>query len=223
MKSQIKSVLNILIILASFQTLSAQQDLELDKPTYSAPTMGFSIRGNFSDTFKKRSSVTIFDQTINEDLAGGGYGPSLLIFKRINSQWIADLSYGFVFRASLMDDVENPELLRANFVVPLLLGLRYEFISAENNFWIRPYVSFGGGPYFTSEVKLDAENLLQQNAPNVNSTRAGAYLGGGADLKLGRNVALTSDLRYHLIDLPTASNLQSGLDFSMGLTFMRGS
>ena len=185
--------------------------------------MGFSIRGNFFDTFKERDNVTIFDQTIEGDLAAGGFGPSLLIFKRINSNWIADLSYGVVLRASLFDDLENLDLFRANFVVPLLLGLRYELVSASNSSWVRPYVSFGGGPYFTSEVKIGADNILLQNAPNVNSTRAGGYLGGGADLKLGRNVALTGDLRYHLIDLPEASNLQSGFDFSMGLTFMWGS
>jgi len=229
MKTQLKLILAILVLLSGFSHLLAQDyhhkrhHDKRYKRGYSAPSTGITFRGNYWDAFVGEPSVRIRNSRYGDDLNIEGYGGSLVFFNRIGEQLIADVSIGAVGKVQISEEYADFDLVKVNAVAPLLFGLRYDMVPINQRAGIRPFISFGGGFYITNDVEIEDYFYYEEEVSSVSETYSGFYFGGGADFKLGRHVALTGDLRYHMIDLPSNNSIyQNGLDFSLGLTFMWG-
>lgn len=227
MKTQMKLLLAVLILLGGFSNLSAQHYHKKHhrkhfKRGYTAPSTGISFRGNYWDAFQGGNGISIRNNRYGDRYDIEGYGGSLLFFNRIGPQMIADISIGAVAKVELIEEFADFDLIQVDAVVPLLFGIRYDMVPINQRAGLRPYIAFGGGLYFTNELEIEDYFYYEEEVTSISETQTGFYFGGGADFKLGRHVALTGDVRYHMIDLPPNSKFQNGLDFSLGLTFMWG-
>ena len=99
-----------------------------------------------------------------------------------------------------------------------LFRLQREFLPAYNTAALRPYVQFGGGPYWITDV---VEHDRLNNRQVVSKIKPGVYFGGGVNFFLGRSFAINFDGRYHLVDVNMDHEL-SGLEVGLGFSILWG-
>lgn len=145
-------------------------------------------------------------------VAASGAG-SLYFFSRLKGQWFMEASIGGVGESEIgLNGVLSTSL------TALTMGARYDLLSSEYNSMLQPYLAFGGGAY-----------LLTRSAVGLNviadtKTQPGIYLGAGANAILSTRFGLNADIKYHAIRLADDNVPDySGMEFSMGVSFMWGS
>lgn len=163
-----------------------------------------------------RINTSQFGQDATIDI--GGAGASLYFFTRVHENWFMEMSFGAV--GGVHEEYSNfvTKTTEVSAVVPLLFGLRYNLLSTRFPSALQPYLSLGGGPYWTSNIK--GENSGSE-ATVESSMVWGGYGGGGINLVLASWFALNFDAKYHMVDFKFEKEY-SGLEFSMGLSFMWG-
>lgn len=100
-------------------------------------------------------------------------------------------------------------------VIPINLGLRRDLLSLDNASAFAPYLAFGGGAYWVTNVRDGAP----ENEEVMAKLHPGAYAGGGINFFLSRNFALNLDLRYHLVNLDPDNDV-SGLEMGFGINIL---
>ena len=104
---------------------------------------------------------------------------------------------------------------RSSSVVPLLIGLKYNFLNHAPEDVVRPFLTAAVGPYIGSEAK---NTVLSQEA--FTETAIGGHIGAGADFFLDRHFKLGVNVGYNLMSdfgnpVGTRKNY-NGADFSLG-------
>ncbi len=150
----------------------------------------------------------------------GGAGAWLYFFSRVYHNLFFEFNMGAV--GGVHEEhtnyvIKNTEV---SAIVPVLFGLRYDLLSTRFATAFQPYLSIGGGPYWTTRVKSDGANFSSQQTVESN-LKYGAYTGGGVNIIIASWFALNFDLRYHFVDFEFEKDY-SGLEFSGGFSFMWG-
>jgi len=117
-------------------------------------------------------------------------------------------------------EIHVGETVAVSAVFPFLLGLRYDLLSNRFASSIQPYVTGGGGAYWSTTFTVRNQLTGEQGNGQVD-LRLGAYTGGGVNFVFFSIFALNFDLRYHFVDFQRKQD-SSGLEFGLGLSFMWG-
>jgi outer membrane protein W len=106
-------------------------------------------------------------------------------------------------------------------VIPVLLGLRHPLVSPFNGAALRPYIAFGGGPYWIGDVFVRERYYDSQEVAIASKLHAGGYAGGGLEFMLSSNFGLNFDVKHHFVNF-NVNDEHSGYEFGMGLQFYWG-
>ena len=154
-----------------------------------------------------------------ERVETGGAGGWLTFVSRTSDYFNFEFNIGG-FGKVLTDDWRyTDEDVDVTAVVPILFGVQRELLHVNNNSDLRPYVSFGGGPYWITNV-LQEDSYDREEV--TSSIDPGVYLGAGLNFFLGPKFAINFDGKYHMVDFDTDNEI-SGLEVGIGFTIMWGS
>jgi hypothetical protein len=181
---------------------------------------GIGLRGSYYKMSNGPIEITVFNQGQYSKAEVGGGGGWLYLYSRVGDNLFLDLHIGAV--GEVMEERQNhwQSHVDVNVITPVLLGLRQELLSPYNQSNLRPYFSFGAGPYWISDV-IAHEDPFSEEVTVSTKLERGGYLGGGFDFKLCSWLAINFDAKYHFIDFNKNHEL-SGVDYGLGLTIMWG-
>jgi outer membrane protein W len=181
---------------------------------------GIGLRGSYWDMSDNATLVSIIDRHRHRVVDFGGAGGWLNFFSRTSDNWFLEFSLGAVAR--VVDEVEHAEGqdTQVKTVVPVLIGMRYHFLSPANRGALRPYLSFGGGPYWIADIFV--RDRYYEEEVTVNSElKTGGYAGLGLDFMMTDWFGLNFDVRRHFVSFNTNSE-HSGYEYALGIQFMWG-
>ena len=153
-----------------------------------------------------------------------GAGSWMYFFSRFNNEWFYEFHLG-IFASVIAEEIfdETGRFIRdeedVTLIIPFVFGMRYDIFASRSHGGLQPYFSFGGGPYWITNVDVPSNNLPVEKVES--GLKPGAYAGGGLNIGLLSWFALKFDLKYHFVDLKFNKDL-SGLDFGLGFSFMWG-
>lgn len=181
---------------------------------------GLGVRGGFWKSDARTLSVNVSsDENVKVDV--GGAGGCLYFFSRISQGLFAEGTLGAVGNVHVdsgsagdEDDVEVSAL------IPLLFGLRYDFLPASSTSSIEPYVGAGMGTYWYSETNVGGDSF-HGSVSTESDFSTGMYLDFGTHVMLRSWFGLNFDTKYHFVNFD-AGNENSGMEFGFGLSFMWG-
>jgi hypothetical protein len=179
---------------------------------------GLGMRWAFWDMGNNSTFFTYIEEDGREYLETGGFGGWLFFTSRASDYWLMEVALG-AFGQVDGESYFWEDNYDATAVVPVVLGVQREFLSAYNTAALRPYVCFGGGPYWITDV-VEEDRFNRQEVHS--KIKPGAYLGGGVRFFLGETFAINFDTRYHLVDLNPDHDL-SGLEIGLGFGIHWGS
>ena len=198
----------VISILILHTTLQGQTEKSSTGITF---RFGFWNMGNESNFLKYRAHDGY------EHIETGGAGGSLTFFSRTSDVWEFELNLGGFGKVnSDFGSFADNEDVTA--VIPVLFGARRDFLHINNSSALRPYVSFGGGPYWITNVQTK-DNFNTEEV--ISSIKPGGYAGGGLNFFFSQKVALNLDLKYHFVDFNTKNEI-SGLEVGLGFSIMWG-
>jgi hypothetical protein len=149
-----------------------------------------------------------------------GVGSSLYFFSRMQSNWFLEFSLGGAARIQGEEDNVAGSNVEVSAIIPFLFGLRYDLLSSRFSSSFQPYLTAGGGPYwstaFTARDQVTGEIVTGQA-----NLQLGGYAGGGVNFVLSSWFALNLDLKYHFVDFDVKDEF-SGPEFALGFCFMWG-
>jgi hypothetical protein len=142
-------------------------------------------------------------------------GSSFLYFyTRFKNHWYWEFNIGAVGHATVKSSsIEESEVTA---LVPMIIGLRNDYIASKNPGKVQPYYSFGLGAYF---VALETRRYDTQF--NETSLKLGIYGGTGVNVAFTSWFAFNIDLKYHIINLSVV-NPANGFNLNFGLSLMWG-
>lgn len=205
------TVLIIFVTLSGVQNLTAQ-DLA---------STGIGLRGVHWNVNQNSQQVSVHTSFYGSEVNVSGYGGTIFFFSRISKQMFLDFSLGAVESLNNSVDYRKGEDLDISSIVPILLGIRYMLLPAENISFIQPYLEAGVGAYLLNEVRVGDNRFASETVSVGTDTRPGGYLGGGLDLMLGSNFAFNFNARYHLVDFQN-KKYDNGIEFGFGIKIMWG-
>jgi len=181
---------------------------------------GIGLRGSYYQMTNGTMEVSVINhgQRTKADVGdGGGW---LFLNSRVGDNLFLELSIGAI--GEVQEETNNfyKSEVDVSVITPVLLGLKQEFLSPYNQSTLRPYFSFGAGPYWISDVLVREDPLSEEVSVKTNLERGG-YLGGGFDFKLCSWLSVNFDAKYHFIDFNKKHEL-SGVDYGLGFTIMWG-
>jgi len=183
---------------------------------------GIGVRGSYwkiSDTGQKFTVKT--NPNYTEANVGGG-GGGIYFLSRMDRHWLAEVSLGAVGQVETRVAHRDGEDVHVSAVTPLLLGFRNDLFASRNQRPIQPYLSFGAGPYWFSEITSHEDFWETETEATIHSKiKAGGYLGGGLNFMLSTWFGLNFDLKYHFIDF-NVKHERSGIEYALGLVFLWG-
>jgi hypothetical protein len=150
----------------------------------------------------------------------GGAGAWLYFFSRVYYNLFFEFSMGAV--GGVHEEHTNYIIksTEASAIVPILFGLRYDLLSTRFPTAFQPYLSCGGGPYWTTSTKSEGVFFADQQTIE-SKLKYGAYAGGGINIVLTSWFAINFDLKYHFVDFEFERDY-SGLEFGGGFSLMWG-
>ncbi len=151
----------------------------------------------------------------------GGAGAWLYFFSRIYYNLFFEFNMGAV--GGVHEEQTNYIIksTESSAIVPILFGLRYDLLSTRFPTAFQPYLSLGGGPYWTTSVKSQNIYIIESQHSIESKLKYGAYAGGGTNIVFASWFALNFDLKYHFVDFEFEKDY-SGLEFTGGFSFMWG-
>ncbi len=181
---------------------------------------GIGLRGTYWGNVDHRASVLInrYDYlSINSEFGGGGW---IYFLSRANEYMLFEFGIGAIgvsvneFSDFFTQDVE------VSAVIPVTLGFRSYLLSAHNPSAIHPYLTFGGGPYWLTDIRV-RETFFEEEVNISTVLKPGVYAGGGFDFMLNSWFGLNLDVKYHVIDFDV-SHERTGFEYGLGVQFMWG-
>ncbi|MBC8186180.1 hypothetical protein H8E88_34285 [candidate division KSB1 bacterium] len=186
----------------------------------SVKSTGIGLRGSFYQMTNGPMEVSVINHGQHTKANVGGGGGWLYLYSRVGDNLFLEINVGAV--GEVQEETHNyyESTIDVSAITPILLGLRQEFLSPYNQSNLRPYFSFGAGPYWISDVIVREDPFSEEVTVNTTFERGG-YLGGGFDFKLFSWFAINFDAKYHFIDFDKKHEL-SGVDYGLGITIMWG-
>jgi outer membrane protein W len=172
---------------------------------------------NTPTRFKVSSGGSGGEQSV-VDVAG--VGSWLYFFSRMQNNWFLEFSIGAVARVHSEASSSASENVDVSAIIPFLFGLRYDLLSSRSSGSFQPYLTGGGGPYWSTAVKVQNQ-FTGEDVSGESELKFGAYAGGGMNIVLTSWLALNFDMKYHFIDLKAHAD-RSGPEFGLGFSFMWG-
>lgn len=215
MKSSSFKTVAVLFILLLFSTLTFARHDEVK-------STGIGFRGSYWKMADNPDLVSVSNHFGNTSVNVGSGGGWLFLFSRVNDYMFFEVTLGAVGNVEeetyLYDTNTNVDVFA---VTPILLGVRYDLLPAENQSGLRPYISLGGGPYWVSTVNVKETAFHEEVTVNTEFNRGG-YAGGGVNFMLSSWLGLNFDMKYHFIDF-NKNHKYSGYEWGMGVSVMWGS
>jgi outer membrane protein W len=210
MKPRHKS-LGVVVAIVIFSAISFSQDFSLTGR--SALELNFGFWGGA----KASNSLTIHG--IQSEANTNGFSGTLLYSHWIQEQLSVTLSAGFL--AGEASSTISPMTVnqRASAIVPILLGVKYYFLSPAQDDAVRPFVSTALGVYIGSEA---SNTIVTQNAHT--ETVYGGQFGLGLDFLLSNHFKMCVSARYNMMsDFSTPVGARSnynGAEASIGIGYI---
>jgi len=116
-----------------------------------------------------------------------GVGSWMYFFSRFNNEWFYEFHLG-VFASVINEEVfdETGQYVRdeedVTLIIPFVLGMRYDIFASRSHGGLQPYFSFGGGPYWITNVDAPFNNSQVEKIES--GLKPGAYAGGGLNIGL---------------------------------------
>ena len=179
---------------------------------------GIILRGTFWDVGLDQPLVSISDdeRSVHVGPAGGW----ISFFGRLDDRRFLEFGFGVVGKVDVESGFGAEEDVDVNAVFPMIGGIRYHLLPVISPSALQPYLSFGGGVYWYTQVDTwdahPAESVIAQF-----QSWAGAYAGGGMYFHLASWFALNLDLKYHLVTLDPEHDY-SGLELGFGFGILWG-
>ncbi|HSG48937.1 MAG TPA: outer membrane beta-barrel protein [Longimicrobiales bacterium] len=152
---------------------------------------------------------------------GEGLGGWISFISRASDQVFIELSLGGVVRT--VEEVQHAAGTDTyvEALVPLLVGARYFPLESRRSNPLRPYLSFGAGPYWAADITT-VDRPSDDDVTVDSQHEFGGYLGAGMDFMFTDWIGLNFDVKRHYVDFPGRDEY-SGFEYGMGLQFMWGS
>jgi len=182
---------------------------------------GIGCRGSYwrmNDTPTELKVVSNWDRTVVDVGGGGGW---LYFLSRMNERWLAEFSLGAVGEVEVTENHFDGEDVAGSVITPILFGARYELFSATNTNAFKPYLNFGGGPYWFHDYRAKSDYYDEAEVTVNTKLKSGAYAGGGVNFMLTSWLGINFDMRYHFINL-NVKHPRSGFEYGLGLNVMWG-
>ncbi len=204
-------IIGTLSLLLFFVNLFAQREVK---------STGIGLRVSHWNMSNDQTRIIVSDYGNQTSVETGSGGAWLYLLSRMNRNTLFELSLGAVGSVDEETYYYTNSDVEVFAVTPILLGLRFELMSPENQSPLQPYLSLGGGPYWFSTVMVK-ETLDNDEVQVETDLKRGGYLGGGANFLLSNWFAINLDLKYHFIEF-NRNHENSGLEFGLGVSFMWG-
>jgi hypothetical protein len=182
---------------------------------------GIGLRAGFWNISGQSSSLRLSVNGGGSQVSVNGTGMYLYFFSRLYNNWFYEINFGAIGNVQVQSQAENVQT-HISSIVPLLFGLRCDLFSTRLSGPVHPFISAGGGPYWTGSEQVDTVNQ-PGNVLVESNVNYGWYVGAGTNILLTSWVGLNFDLKYHVVDFKKNQEFDSGLEFGMGLCFMWGS
>ncbi|UCE07761.1 MAG: hypothetical protein JSW07_06935 [bacterium] len=209
MISKLTTIIAVLIF--SFSNIFAQQEVK---------STGIGLRGSFWKLSNQSTQIIVSEYGENATLNIGGAGVGIYLFSRMDNNLFIEFSLGLIGGVEGESTSYMNENVDVFAVAPLLLGLRYNLLSPLNQSALQPYISFGGGPYWMTYIKVRDE-IYGEEVTIKTDLKRGAYAGGGFNFILTSWLAANFDMKYHFINF-NVKNEHSGFEYGLGINFMWG-
>jgi hypothetical protein len=202
-------VLAVLVMGALSSAVQAESNLK---------SKGIGFRWGFWNQGNRGTLVTYIRQDGREFVETGGLGGWIYFISRAGDDWLLEFSLGAFaqVREQTLDNFNDD--LDVNVTIPILLGLRRDLLAVDNSSALRPYISFGGGPYWLTHVKEQNDFRTEEV---VSTMKGGVYFGGGMNFFISKSFAIDFDVKYHAVDLDFDHEI-SGLEIGVGFSIMWG-
>ncbi|KAA3616576.1 MAG: hypothetical protein DWQ05_12665 [Calditrichaeota bacterium] len=188
---------------------------------YKPKNSGFGVRGSFWNMNKNDAGIRITTSSDRDEVHVGGAGGWLYFFSRVDDYWFVEFNLGGIGQVEADSYYHNSENVDVSAITPFLLGFRQDLMHPRSYSALRPFLTFGVGAYWISDVHVE-EYRYDQDEVIVNTNfEPGGYAGGGFNFHLTPNLALNLDAKYHFIDYNVKHDY-SGFDFGLGVSFMWG-
>ena len=179
---------------------------------------GLILRGSYQTPQGEAFSVSTRDGV--DEVSVGRGGGWLTVYSRMSDRSFLEFSVGGLGDVEVQSHLFDEDEVQVEGMTPMTLGLRYHLLPLDNPTAFQPYVGFGGGPYWVSEVQAwddhyDAEVTVKTEL------FAGFYASTGFDFMMLDWLGLNLDLKYHMVNLDPDHN-SSGLEMGFGLVFRWG-
>lgn len=179
---------------------------------------GFGIRAGFWKTAKSNALINVNGTSVEVSGVGGW----LYYSSRVGPEWFYELHFG-AFASAIINEFQSDSLTfqdeDVTVIMPFLFGLRHDIFSANNFGGLQPYISFGAGPYWITNVDVPVAGGRVETVDS--GLQGGAYAGGGVNLALTSWFAFNLDLKYHFVDFKFGKDF-SGPEFGFGVNLMWG-
>jgi hypothetical protein len=171
---------------------------------------GFGFRlGAWS---KNPAHMSFITKGSEEDKYSGTF--FLHFFTRFRDHWFWEFNIGGI--VDYIEETQSIQTSRVTGIMPMIFGLRNDFLAHRNPGRIQPYYSFGTGPYLIGyERTRGGESFSEEGL------KLGVYGGTGVNVAFTTWFTFNADLKYHLVNL-SMGNPGSGFNLNFGLSFMWG-
>ena len=205
-------ILTLMILLTLNSVSSAQSNLK---------STGIGLRGSFYNTSGQTAGVktsNYIGHSVNSSVNAGG---CLYVFSRLAESTLLEFSIGSIVSIEEVSSYIGSNKVEIFNLMPILFGLRYDFLQLQNTGFLQPYLSGGFGGYVFDDVKV-INKIGINNVETSTEVKPGLYLGGGLNIQLGSWIALNFDGKYHFVNVDPNYN-HSGFEFGIGFNFSWGS
>ena len=186
----------------------------------SSRTTGITLRGAARGWPDSRERLVWLGGAEHTYFDSEGVGGWISFFSRATDELFLEISFGGLVRS--VEEVKWAEGTETyvEALVPVLLGARAYPFEPSRHKSLRPYLSFGAGPYWMTDI--ESVETLSRDDFSVDARHAfGGYLGAGVDFMLTDWLGLNVDFRQHYVDF-RRSHEYSGSEYAVGMQFMWG-
>lgn len=181
---------------------------------------GISLRGTYWNMNNEPTRIRVGHYENESCVSTGGGGAWVTFFSRMNENLFLELTFGAAAAVEAQKSSMFEEKVDVAAITPILLGFRQELFSPGNQSTLRPYMAFGAGPYWVSDIVTVNTNFEEEVSINTELIR-GAYAGGGFNFMVSSWFGINFDMKYHFLDFNVNHEL-SGPEYGLGVTFMWG-
>lgn len=182
---------------------------------------GIGVRGTYWKMNSDQDHIVIRNSRYRSDYHVGSGGGWLYFFSRTGDYTFLEFSIGAVGKVTNEEEFVDGRETEVTAIVPIVLGMRYQLFDPRSGSALQPYLTFGGGPYWLSDILVFEDDYYDEEIRIKTKLHAGGYAGGGINFMLGSNLGLNFDLRYHFIDFNKNHDF-SGFEYGLGLNIHWG-